>query len=95
MLTEEVYVNFLGSDRIFMCITVVFICYVSKLYFQKLKAQIQTSLGCEQCGAEKMEETPKRYGLTNLACIRMAVTEFELMKQEFRRNVLGGLEGGH
>lgn len=50
---------------------------------------------CEQCGAEKMEETPKRYGLTNLACIRMAVTEFELMKQEFRRNVLGGLEGGH
>ena len=28
-----------------MCISVVFICYVSKLYFQKLKAQIKTSLG--------------------------------------------------
>lgn len=27
-----------------MCITVVFICYVSKLYFQKLKAQIQTKM---------------------------------------------------
>ena len=27
-----------------MCITVVFIRYVSKLYFQKLKAQIKTSL---------------------------------------------------
>ncbi|MDE6908940.1 MAG: hypothetical protein K2P44_00465 [Lachnospiraceae bacterium] len=38
---------------------------------------------CEACGAEKMEETPKRYGLTNLACISMAVIDFEALKQEF------------
>lgn len=49
---------------------------------------------CEQCGGEQLEETPKRYGLTNLACIRMAVMDFERMKQEFRREALGGLEGG-
>lgn len=49
---------------------------------------------CEQCGGVKMEETPKRYGLTNLACIRMAVIDFETMKQEFRRQALGRLEGG-
>lgn len=40
---------------------------------------------CEECGGEKMEETPKCYGLTNLACIRMAVMDFESKKQEFRR----------
>lgn len=44
---------------------------------------------CEQCGGERMEETPKRYGLTNLACIRMAVMDFESMKQEFRREAMG------
>ena len=49
---------------------------------------------CEQCGGDKMEETPKRYGLTNLACIRMAVMDFESMKQEFRRVALNGFEGG-
>lgn len=49
---------------------------------------------CEQCGGDKMEETPKRYGLTNLACIRMAVMDFETMKQEFRRAALNGFEGG-
>lgn len=49
---------------------------------------------CEQCGGDKMEETPKRYGLTNLACIRMAVMDFETMKQEFRREALKGFEGG-
>lgn len=49
---------------------------------------------CEQCGGDKMEETPKRYGLTNLACIRMAVIDFETMKQEFRREALNGFEGG-
>lgn len=47
---------------------------------------------CEACGAEKMEETPKRYGLTNLACISMAVMDFEAMKQEFRREALNGLK---
>ncbi len=30
-----------------------------------------------------MMETPKRYGLTNLACISMSVMDFEAMKQEF------------
>lgn len=38
---------------------------------------------CEACGQENMEETPKRYGLTNLACISMAVMDFEALKQEF------------
>lgn len=42
---------------------------------------------CEKCG-EEMEETPKRYGLTNLACISMAVMDFEAMKQEFRKDAL-------
>ena len=40
---------------------------------------------CEECGGENMEITPKKYGLTNLACIRMAVMDFEAMKQTFRR----------
>jgi len=38
---------------------------------------------CEECGCTKMMETPKRYGLTNLACISMSVMDFEAMKQEF------------
>lgn len=47
---------------------------------------------CEECGEEDMEETPKRYGLTNLACISMAVMDFEAMKQEFRQEALNGLK---
>lgn len=46
---------------------------------------------CEQCGSEKMEETPKKYGLTNLACISMAVMDFDAMKQEFRNETLKNL----
>lgn len=38
---------------------------------------------CENCGREEMVQTPKRYGLTNLACISMSVMDFEAMKQEF------------
>lgn len=38
---------------------------------------------CENCGSDIMIETPKRYGLTNLACISMSVMDFEAMKQEF------------
>ena len=38
---------------------------------------------CEDCGNEEMVQTPKRYGLTNLACISMSVMDFEAMKQEF------------
>lgn len=40
---------------------------------------------CEKCGSEIMVETPKRYGLTNLACISMSVMDFEAMKQDFLR----------
>lgn len=38
---------------------------------------------CEECGNGEMLQTPKRYGLTNLACISMSVMDFEAMKQEF------------
>lgn len=38
---------------------------------------------CEACGGKQMVETPRRYGLTNLACISMSVMDFEAMKQEF------------
>lgn len=38
---------------------------------------------CEVCGSREMTQTPKRYGLTNLACISMSVMDFEAMKQEF------------
>lgn len=38
---------------------------------------------CEECGQENLIQTPKRYGLTNLACISMSVMDFEAMKQEF------------
>lgn len=38
---------------------------------------------CENCGGEYMIETPKKYGLTNLACISMSVMDFEAMKQDF------------
>lgn len=38
---------------------------------------------CEACGSRNLLETPKRYGLTNLACISMSVMDFEAMKQEF------------
>ncbi len=38
---------------------------------------------CEKCGSEKMLQTPKRYGLTNLACISMSVMDFEAMKENF------------
>lgn len=41
------------------------------------------SARCEECGKEEMVQTPKRYGLTNLACISMSVMDFEVMKQEF------------
>ncbi len=41
------------------------------------------STRCEDCGKEEMIQTPKRYGLTNLACISMSVMDFEAMKQEF------------
>lgn len=41
------------------------------------------STRCEKCGKEDMVQTPKRYGLTNLACISMSVMDFEAMKQEF------------
>ncbi|MBQ6787084.1 MAG: hypothetical protein IJO85_05115 [Lachnospiraceae bacterium] len=41
------------------------------------------SARCEKCGKEDMVQTPKRYGLTNLACISMSVMDFEAMKQEF------------
>ena len=46
---------------------------------------------CEACGEENMEETPKRYGLTNLACISMAVMDFEALKQEFVSDFSTGL----
>ena len=38
---------------------------------------------CEVCGSAEMTQTPKKYGLTNLACISMSVMDFEAMKQEF------------
>ncbi len=38
---------------------------------------------CEKCGGEDMRITPRKYGLTNLACISMSVMDFEAMKQEF------------
>lgn len=38
---------------------------------------------CIECGNDKMMETPKRYGLTNLACISMSVMDFEALKNEF------------
>lgn len=38
---------------------------------------------CIECGNDKMIETPKRYGLTNLACISMSVMDFEALKDEF------------
>lgn len=41
------------------------------------------STRCEECGREEMVQTPKCYGLTNLACISMSVMDFEAMKQEF------------
>lgn len=41
------------------------------------------STRCEECGKEEMVQTPKRYGLTNLACISMSVMDFQAMKQEF------------
>lgn len=41
------------------------------------------STRCENCGREELVQTPKRYGLTNLACISMSVMDFEAMKQEF------------
>lgn len=41
------------------------------------------ALRCEECGKAEMVQTPKRYGLTNLACISMSVMDFEAMKQEF------------
>ena len=38
---------------------------------------------CEECGREEMIQAPRRYGLTNLACISMSVMDFEAMKHEF------------
>lgn len=38
---------------------------------------------CEECGSTQLEETPRRYGLTNLACISMSVMDFEAMKKDF------------
>lgn len=38
---------------------------------------------CEDCGNEEMIQTPKRYGLTNLACISMSVVDFEVLKGKF------------
>ena len=38
---------------------------------------------CEECKKGVMVETPKKYGLTNLACISMSVMDFEAMKHEF------------
>ena len=43
-----------------------------------------SSTHCEACGNEQMTETPKKYGLTNLACISMSVMDFEAMKEEFK-----------
>ena len=40
---------------------------------------------CEECGCENMIETPKRFGLTNIACISMSVMDFEAMKHDFLR----------
>lgn len=42
---------------------------------------------CPECGNKNMVETPKRYGLTNLACISMSVMDFEALKREFVQSV--------
>ena len=47
---------------------------------------------CEECGNTRMLETPKRYGLTNLACISMSVMDFEAMKQEFLTELQENME---
>ena len=41
-----------------------------------------------------MVQTPKRYGLTNLACISMSVMDFEAMKQEFVTELNAGKAKG-
>lgn len=48
------------------------------------------SARCEECGKDEMVQTPKRYGLTNLACISMSVMDFEAMKQEFVSELSAG-----
>ena len=48
---------------------------------------------CEACGSTEMTQTPKRYGLTNLACISMSVMDFEAMKQEFEMEFQGAYGG--
>ncbi len=53
------------------------------LYCSACKNLTFQSTRCEECGKEEMKQTPKRYGLTNLACISMSVMDFEAMKQEF------------
>ena len=40
-----------------------------------------------------MTQTPKKYGLTNLACISMSVMDFEAMKQEFEMEFQGAFGG--
>ena len=48
---------------------------------------------CEVCGSAEMTQTPKKYGLTNLACISMSVMDFEAMKQEFEMEFQGAFGG--
>ena len=59
-------------------------------YCSKCQNLTFQSTRCEACGKEEMLQTPKRYGLTNLACISMSVMDFEAMKQEFVSELQSG-----